>query len=155
MRPTASALSSRSNGDVSRTPSLCQFATEKTVACGRALCCIPSGAEEVRQPVISRSDGREKDDDWLVRPVKFPLGKLLMTPGVHAQVPPSEMTQALRRHARGDWGDVDPDDIGVNDRSLLDGSRLLSVYKTKTGVKFWIITEADRASTTVLLPDEY
>jgi hypothetical protein len=105
--------------------------------------------------MISRDDGREKDEGWLVRAVKFPLGQMLMTPGVQTRVPPSEMMQALRRHARGDWGDVDADDRKANDWSLANGERLLSSYKTTTGVKFWIITERDRSATTVLLPDEY
>ena len=65
------------------------------------------------------------------------------------------MMQALRRHARGDWGDLDDEDRKANDRALQEGSRLFSAYKTKAGVKFWIITEADRSATTVLLPDEY
>ncbi len=99
----------------------------------------------------SRDDGR----DPLVRPLAFALGKLLMTPGVQREVPPSEMTQALRRHARGDWGELDDEDRRANDEALKDGTRLLSSYRTKAGVKFWIITEADRSATTVLLPEEY
>jgi hypothetical protein len=71
------------------------------------------------------------------------------------RVPPSEMMQALRRHARGDWGELDPEDRQANDAALKNGTRLLSVYKTKSGMKFWIITEADRSSTTVLVPEEY
>lgn len=78
-----------------------------------------------------------------------------MTPGVQSDIPPSEMTRALRRHAQGDWGDLDEHDRAANDRALIEGTRLFSAYKTSTGTKFWIITEADRASTTVLLPSEY
>lgn len=91
----------------------------------------------------------------MVRDVRFPLGALYMTPRVQESIPPSELLQALRRHASGDWGDIDPEDRGANDRSLQDGSRLLSVYHAKDTTKFWIITEADRSSTTVLLPEEY
>jgi hypothetical protein len=87
--------------------------------------------------------------------VSFALGQLLMTPGVEEKIPPSELLQALRRHARGDWGDLDDEDRQANDLSLKDGSRLLSAYHTKEGVKFWIITEADRSATTALLPEEY
>jgi hypothetical protein len=65
------------------------------------------------------------------------------------------MLQALRRHARGDWGEVGVEDQRANDRAVQDGGRLLSAYSTKTNVKFWIITEADRSATTVLLPEEY
>jgi hypothetical protein len=104
--------------------------------------------------VISR-DREPGGDDWLVRAVKFPLGQMVMTPGVQSQVPPSEMAKALRRHARGDWGDLDAHDRAANEDALKTGARLLSAYKTSAGVKFWIITEADRSVTTVLLPDEY
>lgn len=103
--------------------------------------------------MVSRDDGRERDP--LVRSHSFPLGNIFMTPGVEAKVPPSELLQALRRHARGDWGELDADDRAANERALKDGSRLLSAYRTKAGLKFWIITEADRASTTALLPEEY
>lgn len=103
--------------------------------------------------MISRDDGRERDP--LVRSIAFPLGQLLMTPGVQASVPPSELAQALRRHARGDWGELDDEDRAANDRALKEGTRLLSAYRTKAGEKFWIITEADRSSTTALLPSEY
>lgn len=103
--------------------------------------------------MISRGGDRERDP--MVRPVAFALGQLLMTPGVQACVPPSEMAQALRRHARGDWGDLDAEDRRSNDEALKSGGRLLSSYKTRSGTKFWIITEADRSSTTVLLPAEY
>lgn len=98
-------------------------------------------------------DGRERDP--LVREVLFPLGQMVMTPGVRDGIPPSEMLQALRRHARGDWGDLDPEDKQSNDLALKNGSRLLSAYHSKAGEKFWIITEWDRSVTTVLLPEEY
>ena len=91
----------------------------------------------------------------MVRPVDFPLGRMLMTPGAQAQVPSSELVRALRRHARGDWGELDHEDREANDRALKEGTRLLSAYHTDAGVKFWIITEADRSATTVLLPEEY
>jgi hypothetical protein len=65
------------------------------------------------------------------------------------------MMQALRRHARGDWGDLDDEDRQANERALQDGARLLSTYVASNGTKFWIIPEADRSATTVLLPDEY
>jgi hypothetical protein len=86
---------------------------------------------------------------------KFPLGHTLTTPGALASVPADEMQAALFRHHHGDWGDVSEDDRMENERSLRDGARLLSVFHTKTGVKFYIITEHDRSVTTVLLPEEY
>lgn len=78
-----------------------------------------------------------------------------MTPGIHNQIPSSELLQALRRHARCDWGTVGTEDWNANTRALKEGTRLFSVYETKAGVKFWIITEADRSATTALLPEEY
>ena len=80
---------------------------------------------------------------------------MLMTPGIQANVPPSELQRAFRRHASGDWGDLDADDRRANEDALKNGARLLSSYKTTAGTKFWIITEADRSSTTALLPEEY
>lgn len=84
-----------------------------------------------------------------------PLGRVLATPGVLLAVPPDELLAALDRHARGDWGDIDDDDREQNERGLVAGCRVLSVYKTTAGVVFWVITEADRASTTALMPEEY
>ena len=86
---------------------------------------------------------------------KFRLGRLLATPGVLAQVPNDEMLAALSRHVSGDWGDVDEHDRSENELSLKEGFRLLSVYHTRSRVKFWIISEADRSATTCLLPEEY
>lgn len=85
----------------------------------------------------------------------FPLGRILATPGAVEAVPQAELLAAIARHASGDWGDVDEDDRNANDAALRDGARLLSAYRTEAGVKFWIITEADRSTTTVLLPEEY
>ena len=86
---------------------------------------------------------------------KFPLGKLVCTPGIKAQVLLAEVAQALERHSQGDWGDCAPKDQRANDLALENGSRLFSVYHTAGGTKFCIITEADRANTCVLLPSEY
>jgi len=61
----------------------------------------------------------------------------------------------LSVHQAGDWGDVCDDDRQANNRALTEGTRLLSVYHSATGVKFWIITEADRSITTVLCPEDY
>lgn len=103
--------------------------------------------------MLPRDDGR--DDDSRILSLKFPLGQLVMTPGARDGIPPSEMMKALRRHARGDWGEVGEEDQLANDSALQHGSRLLSAYRTQNDVKFWIITEADRTVTTVLLPEEY
>lgn len=94
-------------------------------------------------------------DGELLRVSRFPLGRLLATPGLLEAVPEADMVEALRRHALGDWGDVDADDQTANDQALLAGARLLSAYRSTAGIKFWIITEADRSATTLLLPEEY
>ena len=88
---------------------------------------------------------------------KFSLGAQVATPGALAVLDadghhPGEF---LRRHASGDWGELDAEDVRENNYSLKHGFRLLSAYHTRSGRKFWIITEADRASTTILLPEEY
>jgi hypothetical protein len=66
-----------------------------------------------------------------------------------------DVLAALGRHVRGDWGDVDDEDWQANERALTEGTRLLSVYRSGGGVKFWVITEWDRSVTTVLLPSDY
>jgi hypothetical protein len=87
----------------------------------------------------------------------FPLGQIVATPGAlaalaRAQPPP---TCFLARHARGDWGELEPTDVAENQYSIAHGFRLLSSYQTNAGEKLWIITEADRSATTLLLPEEY
>jgi hypothetical protein len=64
-------------------------------------------------------------------------------------------TRFLARHVTGDWGDLNADDCRENEQSIHDGCRLLSAYLLSDGTKIWIITEADRSSTTILLPEEY
>ena len=86
---------------------------------------------------------------------KFPLGRLVATPNALEHIPNPEILAALQRHLTGDWGDVDEHDREENELSLKEGFRLLSVYRSAAGVKFWIITEADRSATTVLLPEDY
>lgn len=90
-----------------------------------------------------------------MKKTKLALGRLVATPGVLEAIPNDEMLAALRRHTAGDWGDVGPEDWNENDLSVEKGSRVLSSYRSTTGEKFWIITEADRSSTCVLLPSEY
>ena len=82
------------------------------------------------------------------------LGQIGATPGVLEELTDEDRTGSLARHSRGDLGDVGPDDWAENDLSLTEGFRLLSAYHTSAGVKFWIITEADRSVTTILLPIE-
>lgn len=81
----------------------------------------------------------------------------MATPGALAALQESgeEPTPYLRRHNGGDWGDVDEHDRRENEMSLQHGFRILSAYKLRTGVTIWIITEANRSSSTILLPEEY
>ena len=86
---------------------------------------------------------------------KFKLGLIVITPTALNYLTYDEILLGLLRHIIGDWGDVSKDDRKENDMSLEKGFRLWSVYHTDNGVKFWIITEADRRATTVLLPEDY
>jgi hypothetical protein len=88
---------------------------------------------------------------------KFPLGQLIATPGAAAALDATgeHPTTYLRRHWRGDWGELDMEDVAENEFSLTRGLRLLSAYNLKDGTRIWIITEADRSTTTILLPSEY
>jgi hypothetical protein len=86
---------------------------------------------------------------------RFPLGRTVATRGALAELTPEDVSSALRRHASGDWGDLDEEDLAANERALLTGDRLVSVYSSASHVRFYIITESDRSVTTVLLPHEY
>lgn len=86
---------------------------------------------------------------------KFPLGCVVATPGALTALTEDDINRALSRHAAGDWGDVCKSDKRENEVALKEGFRLMSVYKATDRTKFWIITEADRSVTTLLLPSEY
>jgi hypothetical protein len=90
-------------------------------------------------------------------PPKFALGQLVATPGALDAL--KEATVGFRpyvsRHQKGDWGDVCAEDKAENELSLKHGFRLLSAYTLPGGCKIWVITEADRSATTILLPEEY
>ncbi len=86
---------------------------------------------------------------------KFPLGQIVATPNALSQITQDDVQNALRRHVGGDWGDVCADDAKENELSLNEGFRLLSVYKAENDTRFWVITEADRSATTILLPEDY
>ncbi|HBE69139.1 MAG TPA: type I restriction endonuclease subunit M [Planctomycetaceae bacterium] len=85
----------------------------------------------------------------------FPMGRIVMTKGIHLAIAADEMLTALLRHANGDWGDVCDEDRRSNEEALERHFRLFSVYHASDKTKFWIITEADRSCTTILLPEEY
>ena len=91
-----------------------------------------------------------------VSAVLFPLGQVVATPGVmrwleQFEVSPSSL---ISRHVRGDWGSGPAEDALANAEALLHGNRILSSYPLGAD-RVWIITEADRSSTCLLLPDEY
>jgi hypothetical protein len=88
---------------------------------------------------------------------KFSPGQIVATPGALEAFTASGQSprEFLQRHLSGDWGELSPEDIHENELSLQYGWRVLSAYTLSTGVKLWIITEADRSVTTFLLPDEY
>lgn len=85
----------------------------------------------------------------------FPLGQLVATPNALEHVTHDDIMAALQRHVAGDWGDVCAEDKQSNDDAVAEGMRILSAYRAANGTKFWIITEADRSVTTVLLPEDY
>ena len=85
----------------------------------------------------------------------FPLGQLVITPQAQDCLNSEDVALALGRHAREDWGDCSKADAAENSLSVKEGFRILSVYQDRMGTKFWIITEADRSSTCILLPEEY
>ena len=87
----------------------------------------------------------------------FPLGQIVATPGALETLARANQTpnEFLLRHISGDWGELDAHDLAENMYSLKHGFRVMSSYRTKSGDKLWLMTEADRASTTLLLPEEY
>ena len=97
------------------------------------------------------------------RQPRFELGMIVSTPGALEACSFERLTQCLARHLTADWGCVDAEDAQTNNEALVAGDRLLSAYpidpaKPSAGFgqnTLWIITEADRSATTVLLPDEY
>ena len=86
---------------------------------------------------------------------RFPLGRIMITATAREKLNNLDVLNALGRHVRGDWGDVDDEDWEANERALVEGTRLLSVYHTAEGVKFYIITEWNRSMSTLLLPEDY
>src|ERR1700693_3956710 len=87
----------------------------------------------------------------------FDLGQLVATPGALAALEKAGQNpvEFLSRHVTGDWGEIPEEDKQENQFSLEGGFRLLSSYRTRVGDTIWVITEADRSHTTLLLPEEY
>jgi hypothetical protein len=86
--------------------------------------------------------------------VSFSLGQMAITANASLRLSTEEVMTGLRRHASGDWGDLCPEDTLSNNTALYQGGRLFSAYG-QGEERFWVITEADRSITTVLLPEDY
>ena len=91
---------------------------------------------------------------------RFELGRVVVTQGALAALGDNDAarstacSQLLAKHAAGDWGQCGKHDAKVNEEALVRGQRLLSVY-TVRDQRIWVITEADRSATTILLPSDY
>ncbi|QDU82778.1 hypothetical protein Pla110_45400 [Polystyrenella longa] len=87
----------------------------------------------------------------------FNLGQVVATPVAITTFEKVDetMSSLLSRHVGGDWGNLHEEDKTTNDEAVKEGYRILSAYKLSDGTKIWIITEADRSSTCILLPEEY
>jgi hypothetical protein len=87
----------------------------------------------------------------------FGLGRIVATPrALHAILASNEcLVVFVARHLLGDWGDVLPTESDRNDGAARSGGHLLSEYPLRNGQRIWIVTEADRSQTTVLLSHEY
>lgn len=96
------------------------------------------------------------------RKLPVELGQVVVTSNLWSQLDAEhepedilrETAKLLARHRSGDWGDTGAEDAAMNDQALINRTRLMSVYQL-LGFRVWIITEADRSVTTVLLPEDY
>jgi hypothetical protein len=89
--------------------------------------------------------------------ILFPLGRLLATPGALEALSEAgeDAMTFIRRHQEGEWGELSREDAAANTLALVTGERILSAYRTAANVRLWVLTEADRSATTILLPEEY
>ena len=82
------------------------------------------------------------------------LGRIVVTPNALESLTQEDILTAIQRHQAGDWGNLTADNRAANDRALAQGGRIISAYQATNGTRFWLITEADRSATTVLLPED-
>jgi hypothetical protein len=117
---------------------------------------VPKPRKEIT-PMKTTKKNEPNGDAAPSKPGRFALGQVVSTPGALEALSEAGQTpiEFLARHAGGDWGTVDPADAAENELSVKEGFRILSAYTLRTGVHIWIITEADRSSTCILLPTEY
>ena len=89
--------------------------------------------------------------------IRFELGRVVATSGALSALQKAEQLPAefLDRHVNGDWGEVPEADKQENEVAVEQGFRILSAYTTSAGDQIWILTEADRSATTIMLPTEY
>ena len=89
--------------------------------------------------------------------IRFQLGRVVATPGALSALEKAEQLPAefLDRHVNGDWGDVPDADKQENEVSVEQGFRILSAYITSAGDRIWVLTEAARSATIILVPEEY
>jgi hypothetical protein len=115
-------------------------------------------SEDNRRVTMTTAQTRQEKTSQL-----FKLGRTLCTPAaqqslIDAGIPEDGVLgcfhHILTRHLSGDWGECCDEDKATNDQAVKSGARILSVY-TVSGVKLWVITEADRSYTTILLPEDY
>jgi hypothetical protein len=92
----------------------------------------------------------------------FPLGRIMMTTNLQGKLQEAnpegweeDLQGFIARHASGDWGDIPEEDRRENELSVRRGFRIFSAYTTSSGIRVWVITEADRSVTTALLPQDY
>ncbi len=83
------------------------------------------------------------------------IGTLRITAAAWEEVEMEALFESFIRHLNGNWGDLDEHDWKANDDAIEYGGRVLSSYLDRNDTRFWIITEADRSATTILLPSEY
>ena len=125
-------------------------------SCSACACfaCGPGAEHSFQEKRIEREGFGPRQ---LMATAKFSLGSLVATPGALTAIEASgqQPDAYLLRHGSGDWGELDADDRQSNETAIEYGLRILSAYQLPTGVRIWIITEADRCSTCILLPEEY
>jgi hypothetical protein len=123
----------------------------QVVACN---CCdevrTPRGDAKLPQPIEEKAVIASELESGI-----FGLGRIIATSDAWHTLHPEDVFKSLGRHERCDWGDCGSEDVQENKFALGKRLRLFSVYHDRNGVKFWIITEADRSVTTVLLPEDY
>ena len=84
----------------------------------------------------------------------FRLGRIAVTPNALESLTQADIFSGIQRHQAGDWGNLTDNNRAANDRALAEGGRIVSAYNAMNGTRFWLITEADRSATTILLPED-